>query len=68
MFMKETYLQKKKPLFQRSEIFMTYKNIKRRTFEIIEKSRDGDKASTFFDRFIIILICINVISIFIETF
>ncbi len=66
--MKETYLQKKKPLFQRSEIFMTYKNIKRRTFEIIEKSRDGDKASTFFDRFIIILICINVISIFIETF
>ena len=68
MFRKEIYLQRKKPLFQRSEFFMKYEKVKRRAFEIIEKSRDGDKASTFFDRFIIILICINVISIFIETF
>ena len=47
---------------------MLYDKIKRRTFEIIEKSRDGDKVSKLFDDFIIILISINVISIFIETF
>lgn len=43
-------------------------NIKKRIFEIIEKGQDGDKASKIFDNFIILLICINVISIFIETF
>lgn len=68
MLWKETYLPRKKLLSQKSEVFMKYENVKRRTFEIIEKSRDGDKASTFFDRFIIILICINVISVFVETF
>ncbi len=47
---------------------MKYNKIKQRIFEIIEKSRDGDKASKIFDDFIIVLICINVISIFIETF
>lgn len=47
---------------------MLYKKIKKRIFEIIEKGQDGDKASKIFDNFIILLICINVISIFIETF
>ena len=47
---------------------MLYKKLKTRTFEIIQKGQDGDKASKVFDNFIIILICINVISIFIETF
>ena len=47
---------------------MFYDKIKKRTFEIIEKGHEGDKASKIFDDFIIILICINVLSIFIETF
>ena len=42
--------------------------IKERIFEIIEKGKDGDIASKIFDDFIIGLICINVFSIFLETF
>ena len=47
---------------------MSYSKIKRRTFEIIEKAEKGDTASLIFDIFIMILICINSISVFIETF
>ena len=45
-----------------------YENAKKRTFEILEKSQKGDIYSTIFDYFIVILISLNVISVFIETF
>jgi len=47
---------------------MSIAKIKERTFEIIEKGKDGDRASKIFDDFIIGLIFINVLSIFLETF
>ena len=45
-----------------------YENAKKRTFEIMEKSQKGDILSTIFDYFIVILISLNVVSVFIETF
>ena len=45
-----------------------YENAKKRTFEIMEKSEKGDILSTIFDYFIVILISLNVVSVFIETF
>lgn len=42
--------------------------IKQRTFEIIEKGKEGDRTSKIFDIFIISLICINVLSVFLDTF
>ena len=45
-----------------------YENAKKRTFEILEKSQKGDILSTIFDYFIVILISLNVVSVFIETF
>lgn len=47
---------------------MTYERLKKRTFEIIEKAEKGDIASTLFDTSIMILICVNSLSVFIETF
>lgn len=47
---------------------MSYSKIKRRTFEIIEKAEKGDIASFIFDIFIMTLICLNSMSVFIETF
>ncbi|ERF61724.1 transporter, cation channel family protein [Treponema socranskii subsp. socranskii VPI DR56BR1116 = ATCC 35536] len=46
----------------------TYAKIKKRTFEIIEKGGHGDTPSKVFDIFIMILICLNVLSVFVETF
>ena len=45
-----------------------YENAKKRTFEILEKSQKGDILSTIFDYFIVILISLNVASVFLETF
>lgn len=45
-----------------------YKTLKLRIFEIIEKAEKGDILSMIFDYFIISLICINSLSVFIETF
>ena len=45
-----------------------YKKIKRRVFEIIEKAEKGDTASKIFDTFIMVLIIVNVLSVFVETF
>ena len=42
--------------------------VKKRVFEIIELSKTGDKLSHIFDLLIIILICINVITIIAGTF
>ena len=36
---------------------------RQRIFEIIEKSKDGDRASAVFDWFLMILICLNVIAV-----
>lgn len=47
---------------------MTYKKIKKRTFEIIESANEGDIASKVFDVFIIILIVLNLIMVIAETF
>ena len=47
---------------------MRYEKIKKRTFEIIEKAEKGDIASIIFDAFIMLLICVNSLSVFIETF
>jgi voltage-gated potassium channel len=41
--------------------------IKRRIYEIIEASQDGDLASLIFDWFIIILICLNVFAVIISS-
>ena len=46
----------------------TYQKIKKRTFEIIEKGEKGDTVSKIFDFFILVLICVNVLSVFVETF
>ena len=45
-----------------------YKTLKLRIFEIIEKAEKGDILSMIFDYFIISLICINSLSVCIETF
>lgn len=45
-----------------------YIKIQKRIFEIIEKSKQGDTPSLLFDIFIMILISLNIISVFIETF
>lgn len=45
-----------------------YEKTKHRTFEILEKAHKGDVLSCIFDYFIVILISLNVISVFIETF
>lgn len=45
-----------------------YKKIQQRTFEIIEKGKKDDVLSIVFDIFIMILISLNVISVFLETF
>lgn len=45
-----------------------YKKIKRRIFEIIEVSENGDKLSKIFDIFIMLLIVMNVIMVIIDTF
>ena len=47
---------------------MTYEAVKRRTFEIIEKAERNDIASMIFDIFIMVLICVNSVSVFVETF
>ena len=46
----------------------TYEKVKKRTFEIIEKGGHGDTPSKVFDIVIMILICLNVLSVFVETF
>lgn len=46
----------------------SYHKIKRRIYEIIEVSRDGDRSSRVFDRFILFLIIINVLAIILESF
>ncbi|MBQ4377844.1 MAG: ion transporter [Treponema sp.] len=45
-----------------------YNKIKLRVFEIIEKAEKGDTLSSIFDFFIMTLICVNSLSVFIETF
>lgn len=45
-----------------------YKKIQQRIFEIIEKGKKGDVSSVIFDTFIMILITLNVASVFIESF
>lgn len=44
------------------------KRIQRRIFEIIEPAENGDNHSQFFDRFIIILIVANIVSVILESF
>ena len=46
----------------------TCQKLKKRTFEIIEKSEKGDTVSKIFDICILFLICVNVLSVFAETF
>lgn len=45
-----------------------YEKIRRRVFEIIEKGEDHDIVSRIFDAFISILIILNILSVFFETF
>lgn len=45
-----------------------YSKAKKRTFEIIEKAQQGDVFSKIFDSFLVILIILNVVSVFLETF
>lgn len=45
-----------------------YSKIKQRIFEIIEKAGKCDTASKVFDTFIMMLIILNVLSVFLETF
>ena len=47
---------------------MSVSSVKKRTFEIIEKADKGDVASAIFDAFIMLLICVNSFSVFLETF
>ena len=47
---------------------MSVTSIKKRTFEIIEKADKGDVASAIFDALIMLLICVNSFSVFLETF
>lgn len=42
--------------------------MKQRIFEIIQQSNEGDRASKIFDIFIIILICLNVTLLIVDTF
>ena len=42
--------------------------LKKRIFQIIEPSKGNDKQSRFFDKFILILISINVLSVILESF
>lgn len=44
----------------------TYQKLKKRTFEIIEKSEKGDTVSNIFDICILFLICVNVLSVFVK--
>lgn len=60
------YLDSKKII--KRGLIMRYEKIKKRTFEIIEKAEKGDIASIIFDAFIMLLICVNSLSVFIETF
>lgn len=45
-----------------------YSKIKRRTYEILENSENGDKAGKAFDVFIMALIIVNVIMVIVDTF
>ena len=45
-----------------------YKKFQKRVFDIIEKAKDNDIPSVIFDSFIMILITLNVVSVFVETF
>ncbi|GAB6109051.1 ion transporter [Fusibacter bizertensis] len=45
-----------------------YSKIKRRTYEIIEKAQNNDKASKYFDILILVLIILNTLSIVLESF
>ena len=47
---------------------MTYQSIKKRVFEIVDRSKPGDTVSRIFDISIISLIIVTIITIFIETF
>ena len=47
---------------------MTYQSIKKRVFEIVDRSKPGDTVSHIFDISIISLIIVTIITIFIETF
>ena len=42
-------------------------SIKKRVFEIIEKGKPGDRASRYFDLFLVILIVLNVVAIILES-
>ena len=46
---------------------MSYAAIKRRVYLMVEKAEPGDKASHYFDRFIISVILINMVVILLET-
>ena len=43
-------------------------SIRKRVYEIIEKAKDGDKASAIFDSFLIILILLNVAAVICNSF
>lgn len=45
-----------------------YKKVQKRVFDIVEKAKDNDVPSMIFDSFIMILITLNVVSVFVETF
>ena len=45
-----------------------YQAVKKRVFEIISKAEDGDTASRIFDRSIMILIALSIVSIILESF
>lgn len=45
-----------------------YKKVQKRVFEIIEKGQKGDIASILFDVIVMVLISLNVVSVFMESF
>lgn len=45
-----------------------YRKVQKRVFEIIEKGKRTDIISVIFDAFIMTLICLNVVSVFVESF
>lgn len=47
---------------------MRYQTIKKRTFEIISKAENGDRASSIFDWSIMTLIALSILSIILESF
>ena len=47
---------------------MDHKRIRNLVYEVIEKGEYEDSLSRFFDIFFIILITLNVVSVFLETF